>query len=235
MGMCFDGPDGLLVISGSQVMRLDIKAGICKPIVRQGLAAPFDVAVDKNGLVLVTDRGTAQQIKRFDRQGKPRGSFGVPGGRDNNGRFDVTRLRNPAGITVAASGKIFYSEDAEPKIFVRLGADLTYEKLWSGPWYVSGEVCVDPAQPEDMYTKGGPSFIRHKLDYTARTSRPDAVWTDFALPGEDPVRWWTSYGRWFPRIVHHDGIKIPFLRRPGGQSVPYRWRYDADRRLAGRR
>jgi len=214
MGLCRDGADGLLVISGTTIVRLDLKSGACSPVVSAGLAAPFDVAVDANGMILVTDRGAAQQIKRFDRQGQLKGSFGKPGGRDNNGEFNVESLRNPAGIAAAPSGKIFYTEDAEPKIFVRLSQDLEYEKLWCGPWYLSGEVCVDPYSPEDLYTKGGPSFIRHKLDYATKASQPDALWTDFALPGTAGDRWWAAYGRWFPRIVEHEGVKYLFCGGP---------------------
>ena len=214
MGLCLDGANGVLVISGTKVVRLDLKSGACAPVVTEGLAAPFDVAVETNGMILVTDRGAAQQVKRFDRQGKLRGAFGKAGGRDNNGKFDVESLRNPAGITAAASGKIFYTEDAEPKIFVRLSPALKYERLWSGPWYLSGEVCVDPYRPEDVYTKGGASFIRHKIDAAAKTSRPDAVWTDFALPGDAGETWWVTYGRWFPRVVMHQGVKYLFCGGP---------------------
>ncbi|OPZ29951.1 MAG: NHL repeat protein [Lentisphaerae bacterium ADurb.BinA184] len=225
MGLCLDGADGLLVISGVQVVRLDLGTGACTPVVSEGLVAPFDLAADPDGTLLVTDRGAAQQVKRFDRKGALKGRFGKPGGRDNNGKFEVDRLRSPAGIAVAASGKVFYTEDAEPKIFVRLGADLTYEKLWCGPWYLSGEVCIDPARPEDLYSKGGAAFIRHKLDYAAKTSRPDALWTDFALPGDAGEQWWVTYGRWFPRVVHHEGVTYLFC----GGSVVSLFRLDGDR------
>ncbi len=200
-GICLDGDNGLLAVSDINIVGIDIKSGLSTVIVSKKLVAPFDVAVDKKGKILVTDRGIAQQIKRFDRKGKLTGTFGKPGGRENNGKFYVDQLRRPAGITVAASGKIFYSEDAAPKIFVRLNANLKYEKLWCGPWYISGEVCVDPEKPQDLYIWGGEAIIRHKIDYKTKTSRPDAAWEKFAM---------TNYGRWFPRIVNHNGNKYMF-------------------------
>ncbi|MEI6519075.1 MAG: FlgD immunoglobulin-like domain containing protein, partial [bacterium] len=200
-GICLDGINGLLVVSENKIVSLNIKTGEVKPIVTSKLSSPFDVAVDKKGMIVVTDRGNAQQIKFFYRNGKLKNSFGKLGGRDNNGKFYVNQLRKPAGITVAASGKIFYSEDAAPKNFVRLSANLKYEKLWCGPWYISGEVCVDPKKPEDLYIWGGEAIIRHILDYKNKTSRPDAAWSTFAME---------KYGRWFPRIVNHDGKKYLF-------------------------
>ena len=106
-------------------------------------------------------------------------------------------------MAVAASGKVFVSEDAPPRVFLRLSADLQYEKLWAGPWYLSGEVTVDPENPQYVYMWSHEAFIRHVVDYEKKTSRPDAVWSDFALP-------LGSYARWYPRIVHHDGQTYMF-------------------------
>jgi hypothetical protein len=165
-------------------------------LVTAGLDEPCHVAVDAQGNLLVTDRGASQQVKKFTRDGKLLSVYGQPGGRDNNGKSVPDKLRNPAGICVAPSGKVFFSEDAEPKFFERLTSDLKYEKLWAGPWYVSGEVCVDPAHPEYVYSRGGPSFIRHRVDYAAKTSTPDAVWTDFAM---------TDHRDTCPRVVDYQG------------------------------
>ncbi len=198
-GLCLDGAGALLVVSGQRVLRLDLKSGDVTPVVAAGLDAPWHVAVEAGGSLVVTDRGASQQVKRFARDGKLLAAFGAKGGRDNNGKFEVERLLRPAGIAVAPSGRVFYTEDAPPRIFVRLSPELKYEQLWAGPWYLSGEVTVDPQRPEDLYIWSHEAFIRHKLDYAARTSRPDAVWSDFALPRD-------GYGRWFPRILHHQGV-----------------------------
>ena len=206
-GVCLDGINGLLVVSEQQILHIDLTTGRSTAVVTTGLDAPYHVTVDMLGQLLVTDRGVSQQVKRFNRAGQRTGIFGIPGGRDNQGKFQVNRLRNPAGITVTPSGKVFYSEDAAPKIFVRLSATLQYEKLWAGPWYISGEVCVDPQHPEYLYSWGGDAFIRHLVDYRTHSSQPDAVWEKFALE---------SYGRWFPRVIHHAGNTYIFC---GGNPV----------------
>lgn len=206
-GICLDKNGGLLVVSGSRVLALDLATGQREVVVGQGLDAPFRVAVDGKGNLLVTDRGASQQIKKFSREGKLLATFGKLGGRDNQGKYQSDMLRNPAGVCVAASGKVFFSEDAPPKVFERLSAELKYEKHWAGPWYISGEVCVDPENPADLYAWGGDAFIRHHVDYAAKSSQPDAVWSEFPLK---------DYGRWMPRIVHHQGKTYAFC---GGNPV----------------
>ena len=196
MGLCLDHNGGLLVISDKRVLAINPLAGQPQVLVSQGLDEPSHVNVDAQGNILVTDRGASQQVKRFSRDGRLLGVYGKPGGRDNNGKYQPDMLRNPAGICVAADGKIFFSEDAPPKVFYRLSAGLKYEKHWAGPWYLSGEVCVDPQNPSDLYGWGGDAFIRHHVDYQAKSSTPDAVWETFPLK---------EYGRWDPRVLHYQG------------------------------
>jgi hypothetical protein len=211
LGLCLDGKGGLLAVSGPRIVRIELASGTITPWIAadDGLDAPWDVAADRDGSILVTDRGASQQVKRFTRDGQAWRvkAFGQAGGRDNNGPFAPDRLNTPAGVAVAPSGKVFYSEDAEPRIFARLSAELAFESLWSGPWYLSGEVCVDPYKPEDLYLWSHRSFVRHTVDYAKKTSSPAAVWSDFALPPE-------SYGRWFPRVVQHAGRKYLFCGGP---------------------
>lgn len=226
LGLCLDGQGKLLVVSGRWVMRLDPATGQVTPVVLTGLEAPHGVACDPDGTILVTDRGASQQVKRFNAQGRLLKTFGQAGGRDNQGAYRVDHLLNPAGITVATSGKVFFSEDAAPRVFVRLSKELRYEKLWAGPWYISGEVCVNPNQPDQLFTWCG-EFIRHHVDYQNKTSVPDAVWTRFAAPGTSGDDWWSVHGRWFPRIVRHQGVTYLFC---GGPVVSL-FRLDGDRAI----
>ncbi len=225
-GVCIDPAGGLLVVSGKQVLHIDTASGQISTVLEKGLDSPFHIAADGKGRILVSDRGASQQIKRFDRKGTLQGVFGKAGGRDNNGKYETDRLLNPAGVTVAASGKIFFTEDTYPRVFVRLSEALNHEKLWAGPWYLSGEVTVDPAIPEQVYIWGFDSvaknqgLMRHVIDYQNHTSRPDAVWTNFALPLEKSARW-------FPRVINHAGKKYLFC----GGSAPCLYRIDGDKVL----
>ena len=220
-GLCLDGAGALLVVSEGQIKRLDLNTGNLQAVVHAGLADPWHVATDAQGMIYVTDRGDSQQVKCFDRNGKLQHTFGKPGGRDNNGKYDANRLRNPAGITIAPSGKVFYSEDAQPRTFTRLSHDLKFEQQWAGPWYLSGEVTVDPADPDHLYLwSSQDAFVRYKIDYQAKTSKPDAVWSKFALPS-------SQFARWFPRIVHHAGKTYMFC---AGTNVSL-FRIDGDKML----
>ncbi|MEP7141791.1 MAG: hypothetical protein ABI707_02915, partial [Ferruginibacter sp.] len=97
-GLCLDGTDGLLVVSNKRIVRLDLKSGQLSDVITSGLDQPWHVTVDKAGNLLVTDQGVSQQVKRFDRSGKLLGSYGVAGGRDNQGKYSSTR------------NKIFFTE-----------------------------------------------------------------------------------------------------------------------------
>ncbi|MFA6292317.1 MAG: hypothetical protein WC637_11075, partial [Victivallales bacterium] len=204
-GLCLDGADGLLVVSGKQLIRLDLKGGKISGVLASGLDKPWHLAIDKDGNLLVTDRGSSQQVKKYDRTGKLQGSYGMAGGRDNNGKYSPDKLLAPSGIAVAPWGKVYFSEQSEPRIMMQLDSNLKYERLWSGPWYLSGEVSVDPYQPDHFYhTAGG--LVRYVFDEAGKTSQPDAVWSRWALP---------KFTGWIPRIIEHQGQRYLFSSSKG--------------------
>ena len=207
-GVCLDGADGLLVVSGKKVVRLDLKSGTITDVVTAGLEEPWHVAIDRSGRLLVTDRGASQQVKSFERSGKPSGSHGIAGGRDNQGRYAPDKLLNPSGIAVSAAGKVYFSEQSEPRIMMRLGQDLKYERLWSGPYYLSGAVAIDPFQPDHLYLwpNNQTDLIRYVFDEAGKTSRPDAIWSKWAIP-RPPSQ--------LPRIIQHDGQRYLFSSHNG--------------------
>ena len=204
-GLCLDGADGMLVVSGKSVVRLDPKSGKISDVLTNGLDEPWHVAIDRAGNLLVTDRGASQQVKKFDRSGKLLGSYGVAGGRENQGKYSPDRLLNPAGVAVAPWGKVYFSEQSEPRIMMQLGADLKHERLWSGPWYLSGEVVIDPYQPDHFYHWAG-GLIRYVFDEAAKTSRPDGIWSQWPFP---------KFSGWVPRIIQHEGQRYMFSSGKG--------------------
>lgn len=199
-GLCLDGADAMLVVSGKRIVRLDLKSGKLSDVITAGLDEPWHVTIDKAGVLLVTDRGASQQVKKFDRSGKLLGSYGTAGGRENQGQYTSDKLLAPAGIAVSPWGKVFFSEQSDPRIMMQLSADLKHERLWSGPWYLSGIVAIDPYQPDNFYHWGG-GLVRYVFDEAKKTTRPDAIWTKWAQP---------KVAGWIPRIVQHDGVRYMF-------------------------
>lgn len=222
-GICLDGKGYLLVVSGGDILRLDAKSGKTSKIVATGLAEPWHVAVDKAGKILVTDRGSSQQIKRFDRKGKLLDLYGKAGGRENNGKYESDKLLKPAGITVSPAGKIYFTEHCEPRIMMRLSDKMQYEHLWVGPWYSSGSVTVDPNKPTDFYLMGltDGAMLRHTIDYATKTSRPDAVWEYSNFPVKDVAAC-------LSRVINYQGQTYIFS---SFQSPPNLIRIDGDKAL----
>jgi hypothetical protein len=136
--------DSVLVVSGKQVLRLNPETGDAKPVVTEGLASPFGVAVSKDGRIFVSDCGDAMQVKVFDAVGKLVETIGKAGGRPWAGRYDPKGMLKPAGLTVDAEEKVWVTEfDHTPKrVSVwspkgKLIADL----LGPGAYAVEGVAC----------------------------------------------------------------------------------------------
>ena len=148
VGLTVARDSSLLVVSGKSLIRLDPASGSAATIV-SGLSSPWDVAVDGDGRIYVTDCGLAMQVKVFARDGRPLATIGKAGGRPWVGRYDPEGMLMPAGIVVDATGKVWVTEndDAPRRVSVwtrdgRLVADLL------GPGAYAVEGIADPRKPE---------------------------------------------------------------------------------------
>ncbi|EDY17371.1 NHL repeat containing protein [Chthoniobacter flavus Ellin428] len=126
-------PDGRCVAAlENSIAVLDTSTGETKPLVSDGLSAPYAIATDAKGRIYVSDQGntgmhrftsdgqmpwralrlngeSSQQIKIFDAKGRQLRAIGLKGGRQP-GHIDPNSFWQPGGIAVDARGRLWVTE-----------------------------------------------------------------------------------------------------------------------------
>lgn len=70
-----------------------------------------DIAIDKNGNILVADMGRDKQIKAFNQQGKLQYTCGKKGGRPIRGKFDEQAMLKVSSVDVDKEGNVWAVEN----------------------------------------------------------------------------------------------------------------------------
>ena len=118
-GVCRLDDRSLLVCSGKQVLKMDSSNGSAAPLLKD-LEQPAAVAVDKAGVLYVSDLGTSQQIKRFAADGKPLGTIGKPGGRAPTVvQYDPMELQNVGALAIGPDGNLWMLERSAIRRFAK--------------------------------------------------------------------------------------------------------------------
>ncbi|OPZ24826.1 MAG: NHL repeat protein [Lentisphaerae bacterium ADurb.BinA184] len=152
----------MMVVSGTQVLR--IAGGAAAPLVTAGLERPVDMAVDGEGRLLVTDRGT-HQVKVFGKDGVFSHAIGAKGGRPQPGAWVAGALRNPRGVAVDVQGRVWVvEEDMWPKRVSVWTVDGQLVRDFIGPATYGGMgAAADPADKTRLFGIG----CEFRLDYEA--------------------------------------------------------------------
>ncbi len=110
----FDNNGNLTVVSGKQVVRVNLTDGKIIPLVEKGLDDPRGITFDAAGNLYVADSKT-NVIKVFSADFIPQKSLCTPGGRIV-GAYDRNRIANPQGISIDSKGHLWIAEsDYQPK------------------------------------------------------------------------------------------------------------------------
>ena len=183
------GPDGrLYVCAGAKVLTM-ARDGGQRATFAGGFDAPYALAVDAQGNVVVSDHGgrplpyssTMPKLVKLAPGGNVLWRIGADGREGSlDGKVEPRRLWHPTTVATDADGNIYISEPTLPRIqkFTRDGAP-----LFSLTALYAEEMCVDPENPEELYaTYGGAALRRYILDYENRTWRLDAAWRRIMCP-----------------------------------------------------
>jgi len=121
-------------------------------VVKEGLVAPWHVAVDSQGSLYVSDLGNSQQIKVFSPDGKLQRAMGKAGGRVWSGAYDPSSFLLPSGVAIDSQGDLLTSESSLPKVMSCFKAS-TGKLLnhWYGTIAYSGLDIPDPTDPWTVY------------------------------------------------------------------------------------
>lgn len=187
-GLAFDRSGRLLALSGRQLVRFPSLTAKPEAIVTTGLDDPRQVTLDAAGAFLITDRGTAHQVKRFTAAGKPAGTIGKAG-LPAVGPYDPLHLNHPNGLAVDSQGRIWVAEaDNHPRRVSLWSATGELLRGFYGPTEYGGGGVLDPREPTRFYYKG----LEFQLDWKAGSDRLVRV---FARP--DPLLH-AHYGHFSP-------------------------------------
>lgn len=161
-----------------KVLRFEQGTGKGRPIIPDNLEAPYDVAVDADGKIMVSDIGKAHQVKVFNSKGKLISAIGKAGGRAWQGKYDQTGLLNPSGLSIDKNGNLLVVESSIPKVVSHF--NVTNGKLinrWYGPgvyWLSTWPMPDDPGQVFYMINDG---IGRARVNGIANVGTPDSYWT----------------------------------------------------------
>ncbi len=115
-GLCYENDHSLLLIAGDALYRIATTAEGQVQKIASGLIEAYDVTVDAEGLIYVSQQGSAMNVAVLNRQGKAVRHIGKQGGRPHRGHFDETGMYKPAGIAIDSTGKLWVTEqDQQPK------------------------------------------------------------------------------------------------------------------------
>lgn len=218
LGVAFNLDGSILVISQGKVVSLD-RSGRRRPIVGGAvLASPWRLTVDPlTGDILVAERAGTQQVKRFSSAGKLLRSYGTPGGRPPEGRYDPMGFNNINDIAADGRGGFLVAEPyTAPRRTGHFDKDGKLVREWYGGQMYANFAVVDPSDPSLVWLNSHwGSLIQAKVDYNSKTWQVLATYTFGGLAEGLVPGHMHEGGQWFVR--RHKGHT--YLLREGTPAV----------------
>ena len=164
------GPEGrLYVVTGKQVVRLDVTTGEQILVPTPGIGTFGAIAVDDAGNLYAADLGADMQVKVFDGDGNQIRTAGRKGGRPDEGLFDPQGMRFMSSVDVDADSRIWVVEcDDRPRRVSVWGQDGKLVRDYIGnPRYHGSGGMLHPTDPTRAFGDG----MEFKLDYENQSWR----------------------------------------------------------------
>jgi hypothetical protein len=173
LGLACAADGRILVCSGNAVLALDPASGALVPELR-GLEAPRAVATDAQGRIVVSDLGSSQQVKVFEK-GRQVSAIGTLEGRPETVlKYDPRALRNAVGVAVDAQGAVWIVERSPLRRVARFAPDGECELDLFGPvaYNVFGPDLDDLSVVYYQCAQKSLSFAKTRVDYAAYRADP---------------------------------------------------------------
>lgn len=209
--------ESIYVVSEDKIIRIDKQDNSIRKDIIKNLDNPYGISLDEEGNIYITQRGKAQNIKVFTKNGKFLREIGKKGGRPIEGKHIKEDLRYPNGLAVGF-GKIYVGESWPPRRVAIFKKEGKFLKEWIGPHYYSVSSCLDNYNLEDLYSCVDGHIYRFKVDLKNKNWYVDAIWPYYFWHG-NPNRKFSiiSIGQPRPFVVEKEEKKFLFL---GGGVLP---------------
>ncbi|WP_339715796.1 FlgD immunoglobulin-like domain containing protein [uncultured Kriegella sp.] len=222
-GINFDTSGNLYAVTAPKgadpkIIRFEQGVGKRKTVVSRNLEVPYDVAVDRNGQIFVSNQGEAQQVKIFSNKGKIISSIGKRGGRPWQGKYDQSGLLNPTGLCIDKEGRLLVTESSLPKVFSRFSIpDGKLENRWFGPGVYWNSTWPMPDDPKHVFYMLTDGIGRGNVTGPLEVGEPDAYW-DLS---RTPYSFVGSLERLIPQpeVIKADNNKLYLVKDTDPHSV----------------
>lgn len=217
-------PDGKLVVAAGDQLLLVDPAGGTPLVLARGLIDPQSVALDAQGAIYVSQRGTAMDVAVFTAEGKVQRVIGKIGGRPATGFFAENAMLKPAQIAVDATGRLWVTEaDRQPKRTSVWNADgsCAFDLIGTTAYCAGGQ--MNPYDHTIAFSEG----TEYRWDAVRATWRPYFTLSDSLGTGCDSV---TRYAR----VGGHEYLQQRGSARDGSmvkiyvRSADGSWRHCAE-------
>lgn len=167
-GVAIDKSGGLIVLSGHQAVRINIRTRESRVLISDGLEDPVGLCIDSSGSIYISDRGKSQQVKVFSAAGKPLRTIGIAGGRSPRGPHQPRGMYQPLGLTVDDKGQLWVmEEDDRPKrVSVWNAATGDFLREYIGPPHYGA---LEGAVADFDKTMGFGEGVQYRLDWENKT------------------------------------------------------------------
>jgi len=180
-GLAFDIKGRLFVLSERKLIRFDntsdpLHLPTAKIIISSGLDSPVAVAIDREGILYVSDAGSSNQVKVFSESGKALRTIGEAGP-SKAGPYNPLHMNSPAGIAIDEKQHLWVTEnDFLPKRVSVWSLDGKLIKTFYGPAKYGGGGTLDPKDKNAFYySEGAIGSMMFKLNWQNGTSKLEQI------------------------------------------------------------
>jgi hypothetical protein len=201
-GVAIDNQGNVLIATANSLVRVS-RANKTLQILASGLIEPYRLDVDRStNEIVLAERGTSQQIKRFAANGALLATYGRSGGR-LDGLYEARDFRNVTDITADGSGGFIVTERSSPRRIARFDRTGALIKEWYAGSHWSPHAAPEPGNPAAVWADGEHGEVmRLTLDYATRSWRVHSTYRVPTLDGQPYFSLGTGIGVFKPKRVN---------------------------------